>query len=240
MNDSKIIVSLDFSNPERATAFLKKFDPTRCYFKIGKECFTKAGPAFVEKWANRDYKIFLDLKFHDIPTTVAKACSVAADLGVWMLNIHAIGGKEMMLAAREAIDKKLPKPLLVAVTVLTSMDSQSLKQIGITDSVNTQVIRLANLANLAKLDGVICSGHEVALLRQKLAKKFCLVTPGIRPATSKKQDQKRVMTPAEAIKAGSNYLVIGRPITQALDPLKMLESIEEEIATFSQCQLIPD
>ncbi|MBI4006453.1 MAG: orotidine-5'-phosphate decarboxylase [Gammaproteobacteria bacterium] len=230
MNDSHVIVSLDFSDPGHALKLIGKMDPAHCRLKIGKELFTRAGPVFVNQVIEKGYSVFLDLKFHDIPTTVAKACSAAADMGVWMLNLHASGGLRMMTMAREAIDKHLHKPLLIAVTVLTSMNERDLKQIGVVKHVSEQVKDLAMLANKSGLDGVVCSAREVAMLRKEFGDGFCLVTPGIRLQGSEHHDQQRVMTPAEAIRAGSDYLVIGRPVTQAADPLKALMAIEKEIA----------
>ncbi len=229
VNDPRVIVSLDFSDPDKALKLIGKMDPAHCRLKIGKELFTRAGPDLVNQVIEKGYGVFLDLKFHDIPTTVAKACSAAADMGVWMLNLHASGGLRMMTMAREAIDKHLHKPLLIAVTVLTSMNERDLRQIGVVKHVSEQVKDLAMLANKSGLDGVVCSAREVAILRKEFGDGFCLVTPGIRPKGSEHHDQQRVMTPAEAIRAGSDYLVIGRPVTQAADPLKALLAIEKEI-----------
>ncbi len=231
MSHSRIIVPLDFNTVEQALEFVEKLQPDLCRLKVGKELFTKAGPVLVEKLIKKGFDIFLDLKFHDIPTTVAKACAVAADLGVWMVNVHASGGSEMMSLAREEIEKKSHHPLLIGVTILTSMNQEALTELGIQCSVEEQVMRLARLTSNAGLDGVVCSAHEVKMLRDNLGKEFKLVTPGIRPAGSNKDDQKRVMTPAQAINAGSDYLVIGRPITQAADPGQALKDISEEIST---------
>ena len=230
MSHSRIIVPLDFNTAEQALGLVEKLQPDLCRLKIGKELFTKAGPVLVEKLIAKGFDIFLDLKFHDIPTTVAKACAVAADLGVWMVNVHASGGTEMMSLAREEIEKKSHHPLLIGVTILTSMNQQALKELGIQCSVEEQVMRLAQLASDAGLDGVVCSAHEVKILRDNLGEEFKLVTPGIRPGGSIKDDQKRVMTPGQAINAGSDYLVIGRPITQAEDPAQALKDISEEIS----------
>jgi orotidine-5'-phosphate decarboxylase len=230
LSHSRIIVPLDFNTAEQALGLVEKLQPDLCQLKIGKELFTKAGPVLVEKLIAKGFDIFLDLKFHDIPTTVAKACAVAADLGVWMVNVHASGGTEMMSLAREEIEKKSHHPLLIGVTILTSMNQQALKELGIQCSVEEQVMRLAQLASDAGLDGVVCSAHEVKILRDNLGKEFKLVTPGIRPGGSNKDDQKRVMTPGQAINAGSDYLVIGRPITQAADPGQALKDISEEIS----------
>jgi len=233
LNYSRIIVPLDFNTAEQALQLVEKLQPDLCRLKVGKELFTKAGPALVEKLINKDFDIFLDLKFHDIPTTVAKACAVAADLGVWMLNVHASGGSEMMSLAREEIEKKSHRPLLIGVTILTSMNQQALSELGIECSVAEQVMRLAQLTSDAGLDGVVCSAHEVKMLRDNLGEEFKLVTPGIRPGGSSNDDQKRVMTPGQAINAGSDYLVIGRPITQAADPAQALKDISEEISAAS-------
>ncbi len=230
MSHSRIIVPLDFNTVEQALEFVEKLQPDLCRLKVGKELFTKAGPVLVEKLIKKGFDIFLDLKFHDIPTTVAKACAVAADLGVWMVNVHASGGSEMMSHAREEIEKKSHHPLLIGVTILTSMNQEALTELGIQCSVEEQVMRLARLTSNAGLDGVVCSAHEVKMLRDNLGKEFKLVTPGIRPAGSNKDDQKRVMTPAQAINAGSDYLVIGRPITQAAEPGQVLKDISEEIS----------
>ncbi len=228
-NDPKIIIPLDYADVNEALKLVSKLDPGLCRVKIGKELFTRSGPAIVEQLIKSGFDVFLDLKFHDIPTTVAKACSVAADMGVWMVNIHASGGTRMMSEARAAIDKNSHHPLLIAVTVLTSMDENDLKQVGIMQTVAEQVIMLAKLARTCGLDGVVCSAHEVQAIKNDIGSDFKLVTPGIRPGGSDKNDQSRVMTPAEAIKAGSHYLVIGRPITQAPDPLAALMAINEEI-----------
>jgi len=230
LSHSRIIVPLDFNTVEQALEFVEKLQPDLCRLKVGKELFTKAGPVLFEKLIKKGFDIFLDLKFHDIPTTVAKACAVAANLGVWMVNVHASGGSEMMSLAREEIEKKSHHPLLIGVTILTSMNQEALTELGIQCSVEEQVMRLARLTSNAGLDGVVCSAHEVKMLRDNLGKEFKLVTPGIRPAGSNKDDQKRVMTPAQAINAGSDYLVIGRPITQAADPGQALKDISEEIS----------
>ncbi len=230
MNNPRIIVPLDFSTAEQALELVKKLQPDLCRLKVGKELFTKTGPVLVEKLISKGFDVFLDLKFHDIPTTVAKACAVAADLGVWMVNVHASGGSEMMSLAREEIEKKSHCPLLIGVTILTSMNRETLGELGIQCSVDEQVMRLAQLTSDAGLDGVVCSAHEVKILRDNFDEEFILVTPGIRPGGSNKDDQKRVMTPGQAIKAGSDYLVIGRPITQAANPAQALKDISEEIS----------
>jgi orotidine-5'-phosphate decarboxylase len=184
----------------------------------------------VEKLMRRGFDVFLDLKFHDIPNTVAGACKAAAQLGVWMLNVHALGGGAMLEAARAAVDGAAQRPRLIAVTLLTSMGADELKVLGIAGDPADVVLRLARLAQASGLDGVVCSAQEAALLKRECGEKFCLVTPGIRPATGAKDDQQRVMTPAAAIAAGADYLVIGRPVTQAQDPAAVLASINHEIA----------
>jgi len=226
--DSKIIVALDYSNEEQALEFVSKVTPDLCKLKIGKELFTTAGPRFVEKIVDKNFDVFLDLKFHDIPNTVMKACNAASELGVWMVNVHALGGKTMMQAAKEGVSNSSTK--LIAVTILTSMGQEDLSQIGIQSPVQDQVVNLASLAHESGLDGVVCSAKEVSILRQQLNEEFLLVTPGIRPTGKESSDQKRVMTPSEAINAGSSYLVIGRPITQSDSPIQTLEDILTEIA----------
>lgn len=225
-----VIVSLDFPDGKQALDLCQKLDPNSCKLKIGKELFTREGPALVENLLASDFDIFLDLKYHDIPNTVASACRAAADLGVWMLNVHASGGRKMMEAASEALDKSTHKPLLIAVTVLTSMSQEDLNELGVNKTVDEQVLMLANLAKTSGLNGVVCSAKEANSLKTELGEDFCLVTPGIRPADSSSDDQKRIMTPPEAIAAGSHYLVIGRPITKAEDPLAALESINASIS----------
>lgn len=229
MDDRSIIVSLDFARPDAALALLDMLDSRFCRTKVGKELFTRAGPGFIEQIHRRGYEVFLDLKFHDIPTTVAGACRAAADLGVWMLNVHATGGTAMLAGAREAIDSSSHKPLLVAVTVLTSLSAEDLVRIGFQLPLEEQVMRLARLAHECRLDGVVCSPQEVKMIAAELGSSFQLVTPGIRPAGTDSHDQSRVMTPADAIRAGSHYLVIGRPITRATDPMAALVAINDEI-----------
>ncbi len=229
MSESRVIVALDYADAESANNLVRRLDPTLCKLKVGKELFTASGPQFVSAFVDKGFQVFLDLKFHDIPNTVAKACEAAARLGVWMVNVHASGGPRMLQAAREAIDKSNTKPLLIGVTVLTSMDQAELTAIGITATPAGQVQRLASLAHASGLDGVVCSAQEARQLRDSFGKEFCLVTPGIRPKDSEKADQRRVLTPLDAIKAGANYLVIGRPITQAVDPVLVLQAINAEI-----------
>ncbi len=225
----RIIVALDFADAAAARAFASRLDPRACRIKVGKELFTRAGPAIVEDLAGRGFEVFLDLKFHDIPNTVAAACRAAADLGAWMVNVHAQGGRAMMMAAREAVAGARRPPLLIAVTVLTSLDDAQLREIGYAGDVAGLVSRLAGLAAQAGLDGVVCSPREATCLRAERGAGFALVTPGIRPADAGSDDQKRIMTPAAALAAGADYLVIGRPITAAADPLKALQSIREGI-----------
>ncbi len=228
--DKVIIVALDYAKKEQAFTLLHQLDPATCRVKVGKEMFTRFGPNFIREIQQLKFELFLDLKFHDIPHTVANAVSAAADLGVWMVNIHASGGKEMLLAAKEAL---IPygenRPLLTGVTVLTSMTQSDLQQSGIAVSLPQQVKNLALLSADAGLDGVVCSAKEVEMLRSTLSSEFKLITPGIRPVGTKQDDQKRVVTPKEALQMGSDYLVIGRPITQAKNPLKMLASIQAEL-----------
>jgi orotidine-5'-phosphate decarboxylase len=230
MTDSKIIVALDYADSQSAIELVNQLNPDLCKLKIGKELFTAAGPQFVEQLIAKNFKVFLDLKFHDIPNTVKKACEAAADLGVWMLNVHASGGTAMMQAALEGVDKSQQSPYLIAVTVLTSMSQANLTEIGIENLLEKQVLKLASLTQQAGLHGVVCSALEANMLRQHLGNDFCLVTPGIRPAQENnnrvnQDDQSRVVTPQDALNRGASYLVIGRPITQAPNPLKSLEAI---------------
>jgi len=230
---NRIIVALDFSDAHTALELVGQLDHNQCRLKIGKELFTHCGPDLVRACQDLGFEVFLDLKFHDIPNTVAKACRAAADLGVWMVNVHASGGHRMMEAAREAIDA-VPgqRPLLIAVTILTSMADAELVEIGMQGTAADNVLRLAALTQESALDGVVCSSQEVTALRQQLSPAFRLVTPGIRPALlNQADDQRRIMTPAQALIAGSDYLVIGRPITVALDPLEALNAIQAEVAS---------
>jgi len=229
MKDPKIIVALDYSAAGPALALAGSLEPNLCRLKVGKELFTAAGPALVEKLLKMGYGIFLDLKYHDIPNTAAQACKVAASLGVWMVNVHALGGRKMLAAARNAVDSGVHRPKLVAVTILTSMAQEDLADIGITATPAEMVLRLATLARDSGLDGVVCSALEAGMLRNKFGGEFCLVTPGIRHSSGNTEDQSRVMTPKAALQAGSSYLVIGRPITQAKDPLQALLDINQEI-----------
>ncbi|RUO25632.1 orotidine-5'-phosphate decarboxylase [Aliidiomarina minuta] len=226
----KIIVALDFASADEALAFVDKLDADECRVKVGKELFTQAGPELIRALHKRGFEVFLDLKFHDIPATVAKAVKAAADLGVWMVNVHASGGEEMLKAAVEALQSYGDKaPLLIAVTVLTSMSEQELQKLGIDKPLPAQVLTLARMARESGLDGVVCSAKEAALLREALGKEFLLVTPGIRPPGSAINDQKRVMTPIEAMHAGADYLVMGRPIREAQDSVSLLREINQQL-----------
>ena len=230
MNDPKIIVALDYPDADSALALVKQLDPALCRVKVGKQLFTAAGPKLVEALAGKGYAVFLDLKFHDIPTTVGLACQAAAKLGVWMLNVHALGGSAMLHAARAALGDAPDRPRLIAVTLLTSMGAHDMAEIGLDGSPQDVVWRLARITRAAGLDGVVCSAQEALLLKQALGQDFCLVTPGIRPASAERGDQQRVMTPLAALAAGSDYLVIGRPVTHAADPLKALQDIHNDIS----------
>ena len=230
MNDPKIIVALDFSDSKQALEFARKTSPEQCRLKIGKELFTSCGPALVEQLVSSGYDVFLDLKFHDIPNTVQKAASAAAKLGVWMLNVHALGGSAMMQAAREGVEIVAQRPFLIAVTVLTSLSSQDLRDIGIDRSVPDLVDQLARNALANGLDGVVCSAQEAPVLRSSIGESPLLVTPGIRPEWASTDDQQRIVTPQQALAGGASYLVIGRPITHHQDPAAALELIIESIA----------
>lgn len=227
---SPVIVALDFASAKEAESMADRLDPAQCRLKVGKELFTRCGPQMVSRIVERGFDVFLDLKFHDIPNTVAGAVSAAADLGVWMVNVHALGGPRMMAAARDALAPLGGEaPLLTAVTVLTSMDAAELEAVGIQCDPLAQVQRLAQLAEQSGMDGVVCSAREVSALRKLVSPEFCLVTPGIRPAGSEQGDQRRIATPADAVAAGSDYLVIGRPITQSPDPLATLQAVNREL-----------
>jgi len=227
----KIIVALDYSDLNTAENFIGKLSPDMCCLKVGKSMFTRFGPQFVRSLVDRGFFVFLDLKFHDIPNTVADACFAAAELGVWMLNVHVMGGLSMLQAARHAIDQvpKAERPLLIGVTVLTSLEAADLQSLGIEGDLPDVVVRYADMAKQAGLDGVVCSAKEAPFLRQKLGKDFLLVTPGIRMANDHLSDQKRVVTPEVAIALGADYLVMGRSITQGKDPLSILRSIRSDI-----------
>lgn len=225
-HDPKIIVALDFPTSAEVIAQAEQLEPSLCRVKVGFESFLHGGPGLVDALMELGFEVFLDLKFHDIPNTVAKACAAASNLGVWMINLHAIGGVEMIAAAREAIDAQDHQPHLLAVTVLTSTNQRQHEALGFTNTIAEQVSILAAAAKTNGADGVVCSAAEAPLLRTEHADDFLLVTPGIRPEGSDANDQKRVVTPAAAIANGSSYLVIGRPITQAANPVEVLESIQ--------------
>lgn len=229
MSDPRIIVALDYATANDALQMADQIDPKRARVKVGKELFTRSGPSVVTALVSRGFDVFLDLKYHDIPHTVAKACAAAADLGVWMLNVHTLGGAAMMEAAREAVDSASTQPILIGVTLLTSMDQTTFEQIGLSGNMSDTVIRLAKMAKSSGLDGVVCSAQEASALRESLGEAFQLITPGIRPAGSDVGDQHRIMTPKQAIEAGSHYLVIGRPITAASDPMQALSAIEKSL-----------
>ena len=230
---SRVIVALDYPDAASALQLVAGLTPELCRLKVGKELFTRAGPQLVEELVGRGFDVFLDLKFHDIPNTVASACHAAADLGVWMVNVHAQGGERMLLAAREGVARAARVPLLIAVTILTSMDENDLVAVGLSGTPRDNVMRLAALAHQCELDGVVCSSRETSMLRERLGADFSLITPGIRPVGSQADDQRRVMTPVDAINAGSSYLVIGRPVTRADDPVSVLRTINSELSALN-------
>jgi orotidine-5'-phosphate decarboxylase len=230
VSDPRIIVALDFPDAKSALALAGRLDPKLCRVKVGKELYTAAGPALVEKLRASGFGVFLDLKYHDIPSTVAAACAAAAALGAWMINVHALGGRAMLEAARAALPKTGKQPRLLAVTLLTSMGAQDMTEVGLGGDPRAAVLKLARLAQASGLDGVVCSAQEAAALRGACGKDFLLVTPGIRPAGAGQDDQSRVATPRAAIAGGADYLVIGRPVTRAPDPLAALRAIHAEIA----------
>ena len=230
LSEPKVIVALDFAEPRQAMALVERMDPKNCALKVGKEMFVIAGPEPVRRMIERGFRVFLDLKFHDIPNTVAQACAAATRLGVWMLNVHAAGGRAMLKAARDAVDRAsalrgTPKPLLIGVTVLTSLDAGDLEEVGFAGTPEAMALRLARLSAECGLDGVVCSAVEAPVLRRAFGASFKLVTPGIRPSAVAGDDQARVITPEAAIANGADYLVIGRPITQADDPAAALARI---------------
>lgn len=229
MDNKRVIVPLDFPEAAPALALAMRLDPRLCRLKVGKELFTAAGPAIVTQLQDRGFEVFLDLKYHDIPNTVAGACRAAAKLGVWMLNVHASGGEAMLRAAREAVEGAARRPLLLGVTILTSLSDADLVRIGMHGSAAQNVERLAALTRECGLDGVVCSAQEAPALRRANGAQFKLVTPGIRLAGSKADDQSRTVTPAEAVRLGADYLVIGRPITRADDPVATLRDISQSL-----------
>tara|TARA_B100001175_G_scaffold317272_1_gene333562 strand:- start:702 stop:1397 length:696 start_codon:yes stop_codon:yes gene_type:complete len=226
----KLFIAIDHSEEKIAKELIQKLPPKACGIKVGKELFTACGPNIVDWINSKGFKVFLDLKYHDIPNTVEKACFAAAKMNISILNIHALGGKEMMLSAREGIDKSKNKPYLIAVTILTSMDENDLKTIGIKSSINEQIKNLALLASQAELDGIVCSAKDILNIKKLLPKDFLYVTPGIRLNNDQDQDQKRVMTPSDAIRSGSSILVVGRPVTEAKNPELTVNQIIKEIS----------
>lgn len=231
-NNPRIIVALDYPAAAPALDLVSGLDPAACRLKVGKEMFTRLGPAFVEQLVARGFDVFLDLKFHDIPNTVAAACEAAADLGVWMVNLHASGGRKMMATARERLEARAQRPLLIAVTILTSLGEKDIAEVGFSGAPVDNVIRLARLTSESGLDGIVCSPLEAGEVRPLVGRDFLLVTPGVRPASAAQDDQKRVMTPLAALNNGADLLVIGRPITAADDPQASLDRIQQEIAGF--------
>jgi len=235
-SDPRIIVALDFANPMHALALADRLDPRACALKVGKEMFVVAGPEPVRWMIERGFNVFLDLKFHDIPNTVAQACAAATRLGVWMLNVHAAGGRAMLSAARASVDSSAATlgakpPLLIAVTVLTSLADADLRELGWSDGTAVQAAKLARMTADCGLDGVVCSAVEAPAMRAGLGPGFKLVTPGIRPAGSERDDQARIVSPEAAIAGGADYLVVGRPITQAADPVAVLAAMNAAIGS---------
>ena len=225
----KLFIAIDQNDINKAKELIQKLPQEMCGIKVGKELFTACGPEIIQWIQEKGFKVFLDLKYHDIPNTVKKACFVASKMGVSILNVHALGGIDMMLAAKEGVDKSNNNPYLIAVTLLTSMDSNGLKDIGFTSTVNKQILNLAKIASQAKMDGIVCSAKDIINIKSELPESFLYVTPGIR-LSSGKDDQKRVTSPIDAVKMGSNILVIGRPITQAKNPEAVLNEIMDEIS----------
>lgn len=222
---SPVIVALDFADEKQTLQFVRRLSPELCQIKIGKELFTATGRHLVEQLVNQGFKVFLDLKYHDIPNTVASACKIAAQMGIWMVDMHAGGGQRMMEAAAEAVSQFQQRPYLIGVTVLTSMTQTDLAQTGVDRSIDEQVMLLAKLSQQSGLDGVVCSAQEAVILRDQLGKEFLLVTPGIRLNSKSEDDQRRIMTPKDALAAGSSYLVMGRPIIRSADPVLLLQQI---------------
>lgn len=229
VNESRIVVALDHADPAAADALVARLDPGSCRLKVGNALFTRAGPGRVAQWTQRGFDVFLDLKYHDIPNTVAGACRAAADVGAWMVNVHALGGRRMLAAARDALDGVDRRPLLIAVTVLTSLEAADLAELGLADAPAELAARLARLAADCDCDGVVCSPREAAALRAAHGDGFVLVTPGIRVPGSADDDQRRTLEPAAALAAGADYLVVGRPVTAADDPAAALQSLAREV-----------
>ncbi|MDM7860797.1 orotidine-5'-phosphate decarboxylase [Alteromonas sp. ASW11-36] len=230
VTDAKVIIALDFDTEEQVFDLVERLDPKTCRLKVGKELFTRFGPAIVKRLVSSGFDVFLDLKFHDIPNTVAKACLAAADLGVWMVNVHASGGPKMLEHTQNQLSQLSHAPKLIAVTVLTSMDQSQLDSVVGNTTLNQQVLKLATITRNAGLDGVVCSAQEASMLKRALGKSFELVTPGIRPLGANQDDQSRIVTPSQAIVDGVDYMVVGRPITKAEDPVAALTAINQEIA----------
>ena len=230
MTSARVIVALDYPQQQPAMELVDQLEPDQCRLKVGKEMFTRLGPALVETLVGRGFDVFLDLKFHDIPNTVAAACDAAADLGVWMMNVHASGGRRMMETAAERLANRQQRPLVIGVTILTSLAQEDIQEVGFTGTPAENVLRLAALAESSGLDGVVCSPRESSTIREQASPAFALVTPGVRPVSAVLDDQKRVMTPGDAMRAGSTYLVVGRPITAADDPLAVLSAINAEVS----------
>ena len=228
---NRIIVALDHSTSAEALALVERLGNADYAVKVGKELFTREGPAIARTLVARGRRVFLDLKYHDIPNTVAAAVKAAAELGVWMLNVHLSGGREMLHAARDSLNAYTPRPLLIGVTVLTSLNAAELSVLGVVDSPAAQVLRLTRLAHDCGLDGVVCSPQEIAAVKSEFGTPFLTVTPGIRSSNASLDDQQRTATPAFAVKAGGDYLVIGRPLTRASDPAAALAAIIDEIAS---------
>ena len=229
IDDNRVVIALDYTNEANVLAMVEQLEPQSCRLKVGKELFTYCGPQLVQKLVDRGFDVFLDLKYHDIPNTVAGAVRASAELGVWMVNVHASGGFAMMKAAAEALKSFENPPLLIAVTVLTSTAQSDLDQLNIPGAIEERVVHYAKLAKEAGLDGVVCSAQEAKRLKAELGSDFLLVTPGIRPVGADAGDQHRIVTPAKAIADGSDYLVVGRPITQAAKPLQVLREINTEV-----------
>lgn len=227
--DTKVLVALDYPSKKSAMSFIEKVSPEQCGLKVGKELFVSAGPEFVREIVDCGFKVFLDLKFHDIPNTVASACKAACDLGVWMLNVHTLGGRKMMQMAKDAVESSGTNALLIGVTILTSHSESDINEVGISGSIEERVGVLANMASESGLDGVVCSAHESRMIKELTTQEFLTVTPGIRLAGGDTQDQQRVMTPVKAIESGSDFLVIGRSVTQSDDPYKTLLEINSDL-----------
>lgn len=233
MKSPRIIVALDYASAQEAAAFAARVSPERCRLKVGLELYTTAGPELVRGLKQRGFEVFLDLKFHDIPNTVERACRQAAALGVDLLTVHCLGGRAMLEAARRGVGDAVGRPRVLGVTLLTSLEADDIREVGITGDIASRALALAEVAHAARLDGVVCAATEAQTLRRRFGLGFLLVTPGIRPAGDAAGDQRRVATPAQALGSGADLLVIGRPITQSADPSAALRTIEAEIANFN-------